>query len=115
MGHWAYRHSGNQVLDLNVFMVLFLREVILASPRLRHSEQVCSIVSGELFSFLEKFAQDLLDRAGEMFVVLVFDICNIYEIVAFDWLYYDWLYWQYWGQVKILDMKHRRFVFVLVC
>ena len=106
MGHWVYRHSGNQALDLNVFMVLFLREVILASPRLRHSEQVCSIVSGELFSFLEKFAQDLLDRAGEMFVVFVFDICNVYEIVA-----YDWLYSQYWDQVKMLDMKHRRLVF----
>ena len=31
--------------------------------------------------------KDLLDRAGEMSVVLIFDICNVYEIVAYDWLY----------------------------
>ena len=42
--------------------------------------------------------KDLLNRAGELPVVLIFDICNLYEIVA-----YDWLYSQYWGQVKIVD------------
>ena len=51
-------------------------------PRPRHSEQVHSIVLSLLFSF-----PDLLDRTGEMFVVLIFDICNDYEIVAYDWLY----------------------------
>ena len=56
-------------------------------PRPRHSQQVCSIVSGLLFSFPEKFFPGPLDRAGEMSVVLIFDICNIYEIVAYDWLY----------------------------
>ena len=43
--------------------------------------------------------EDLLDRAGEMFVVHVFDICNVYKIVA-----YDWLHSQYWGRVKTLGM-----------
>ena len=53
--------------------------------------------------------KDLLNRAGELPVVLIFDNCNLYEIVA-----YDWLYSQYWGRVKIIDnaWKHRRLAFV---
>ena len=37
-----------------------------------------------------------------MSVVLIFDIYNVYEIVA-----YDWLYSQYWGRVKIVDMASK--------
>ena len=62
----------------------------------RHSKQVCPIVSGLLF------IQDLLDHAGEMSVVLIFDIYNNYEIVA-----YDWLYSQYWGLVNMVDMASK--------
>ena len=43
--------------------------------------------------------KDLLDRAGEMSVVLIFDICNVYEIFPFDWLYS-----RYWGQGKMVDI-----------
>ena len=32
-------------------------------------------------------------------VVLIFDICNAYEIFASDFLYS-----QYWGRVKMVDM-----------
>ena len=52
----------------------------------QNSEQVRSIVFGLVFSFPEEFAQGLLDRAREMPVVLIFDICKVYEIVAYDWL-----------------------------
>ena len=45
------------------------------------------------------FFKDLLDRAGEMPVFLIFNISNVYEIVA-----YDWLYSQGWGRVKMADM-----------
>ena len=38
--------------------------------------------------------KDQLDRDGEMFVVLLFDICNVYDIVA-----HDYLYSEYWGRV----------------
>ena len=32
--------------------------------------------------------KDLLNNhAGKLLVVLIFDICNVYEIVAYDWLY----------------------------
>ena len=58
----------------------------IISPRVKHTEQVCTIVSGLLFSFPENLLKDLVDRAGEM-SVLIFDICNVYEIVAYDWLY----------------------------
>ena len=34
-----------------------------------------------------------------MFMVFIFDICNVYEIAASDWLYS-----QCWGRVKMLDM-----------
>ena len=37
-----------------------------------------------------------------MSVVLIFDICNAYEIVA-----YDWLYSQYWGRLKMVDMASK--------
>ena len=67
----------------------------IISPRPRHSEQACSIVSGLLFSFPKRFA-------GEMFVVLIFDICNVYEIIAYDWLY-SW----YWGRVKMVDVASK--------
>ena len=49
--------------------------------------------------FLRNLLKDLLDRAGKISVVLLFDICNVYEIVA-----YDWLYPQYWCWVKMVDM-----------
>ena len=38
--------------------------------------------------------KDQLDRDGEMSVVLLFDICNVYDIVA-----HDYLYSEYWGRV----------------
>ena len=47
----------------------------------------CSVFSRNLL-------KDLLDWAGEMSVVLIFDICNVYEIVA-----YDWLHSRCWGRV----------------
>ena len=46
--------------------------------------------------------QDLLDHAVEMSVVLIFDICNNDEIVA-----YDWLYLQYWGSVNMVNMASK--------
>ena len=49
--------------------------------------------------FPRDLLKDLLDRFGEMSMILTFDIWNVYEIVA-----YDWLYSQYWGWVKIVDM-----------
>ena len=36
-----------------------------------HSEQVCTIVSGLLFSFPENLLKDLVDRAGEMSVLIL--------------------------------------------
>ena len=66
----------------------------IISPRPRHSEEVFSMVAGLLFSFPNKFAQDLVDRAGEVSLVLIYDICNVY----------DWLYSQYCGRVKMVDM-----------
>ena len=58
----------------------------IISPHLRHSEQVCSIVSGLLFSFRENLLKDLIDRASGM-PVIIFNICSVYEIVAYDWLH----------------------------
>ena len=46
--------------------------------------------------------KDLLNRAGKMSVVLIFNICNAYEIVA-----YEWLYLPYWGRVKMVDMASK--------
>ena len=42
------------------------------------------------------------DRAGEMSVILIFNIRNVYEVVA-----YDWRYSQYWGRVKIVDVASK--------
>ena len=52
--------------------------------------------------FPRNLLKDLLDSAGEISVVLIFDICNVCEIVA-----YNWLYSQYWGRVKIVDMASK--------
>ena len=43
--------------------------------------QACCLV------FPRNLLKDVLNRAGEVCVVLTFDICNIYEIVAYEWLY----------------------------
>ena len=43
----------------------------IMSPYLRHSEKVSSI---------QNLLKDSLNRAGEMSIVLVFDICNVYEM-----------------------------------
>ena len=55
--------------------------------------QVCCSV------FPRNLPKDLLNHAGEMFVAFIFDICNVYEIAA-----YDYVYSQYWGWIKVLDM-----------
>ena len=116
---WILRHFSGNVAMLSLYLPLqillnsifpkepsiwfvnLVTDLRIISPHLRHSEQVCSIVSSLLFSFTEKFAQGprLLDSACGIPVVLIFDICNVYEIVA-----YDWLYSQYRGQVKMVDM-----------
>ena len=54
----------------------------IVSPRPRNSEQVCSIVSGQLFSIPRNLLKDLLNRASDMSVVFIFDICSVYEIAA---------------------------------
>ena len=41
--------------------------------------------------------KDLLNCADEMLVVLIFDICNVFEIVT-----YEWLYLHYLGRVKMV-------------
>ena len=59
--------------------------------------QACCLV------FQKNLLEDLLNQdVGKMSVVLVFNICNAYEIVA-----YEWLYLQYWGQVKMVDMASK--------
>ena len=58
--------------------------------------QACCLVSPR------KLLKDLLNHAGEMSVVSIFNICNIYEIDA-----YEWLYLQYWGQVEMVDMASK--------
>ena len=58
--------------------------------------QACCLV------FPRNLLKDLLNRASAISVVLIFDISNVYEIVA-----YDWLYLQYWGRVKIVDMASK--------
>ena len=59
--------------------------------------QACCLV------FQKNLLKDLLNQdVGKMSVVLVFNICNAYEIVA-----YEWLYLQYWGQVKMVDMASK--------
>ena len=52
--------------------------------------------------FPRHLLKELLNRAGEMSVVLIFGICNVYEIAA-----YDWLYSQYSGCVKMVDMASK--------
>ena len=37
--------------------------------------------------FSRNLPKDLLNHAGEMFAFFLFDTCNVYEIVAYDWLY----------------------------
>ena len=37
--------------------------------------------------FPRNLIKGLLDYAGEMSVVLIFNFCNSYEIAAYDWLY----------------------------
>ena len=78
----------------SIWFVIMVADHRIISPRPRHSEEVFSMVAGLLFSFPNKFAQDLVDRAGELSLVLIYDICNVY----------DWLYSQYCGRVKMVDM-----------
>ena len=59
----------------------------LTTPRSRSSEQLCSIVLGLLFSFSEKFAQGHTRSWCRNVCGSCFEICNVYEIVANDWLY----------------------------
>ena len=59
--------------------------------------QACCLV------FPKNLLKDLLSQdVGKMSVVLVFNICNAYEIIT-----YEWLYLQYWGQVKMVDMASK--------
>ena len=67
-----------------IWFAILVADLRIILPHSRYSEQVCSIVSGLLFSFDEKLRKNLLSCAGEMSVVLIFDICNVYEIVAYD-------------------------------
>ena len=78
----------------SIWFANLVADLRIISLRLRHSEQVCSIVSSLLFSFPRNLLKDLLDRAGEICVVLIFDI----------WNNYDWLYSQCWGWVKMINM-----------
>ena len=50
-------------------------------------------------AFPRNLIKDLFDRADEMSVVLIFDICNDYKIVT-----HDSPYSQYWVRVKMVDM-----------
>ena len=43
--------------------------------------QACCLI------FPRNLLNDLLDRAGEMSVVPIFDICNVYEFVTYDWMH----------------------------
>ena len=75
----------------------------IISQRLRRSEQISSIFFQACCSvFPRNLLKDLLDHPGEISVVLIFDICNVYEIFA-----YDWLYSQYLGLVKMVDMASK--------
>ena len=71
----------------SIWFAVLLACLRIISPRPGYSEQACSIASGLLLSFVDKFARGL-DRASEMSVVITFDICNVYEIFAYNWLYY---------------------------
>ena len=75
--------------------------VRIISPLSRHSKKVCSIASGLLFSFSEKFAQKPT-RSCWLEVVLIFNICNVYEIFALNWLYSH-----YWGRVNMVGMASK--------
>ena len=63
--------------------------------------------------FRRKLPENLLNHSGEITAVLIFGLCNVYEIVA-----YDWLHSQHWGGGKNvryefeISLKHRRLVFV---
>ena len=87
---------------ISIWFVLLVAGLRIISTHRRHSGQVRSIASGMLFSFPTKSTQWLLYRAGEMSVVLIFGICNVYEIVA-----YYWLYSQYWVWLKMVDMASK--------
>ena len=60
---WLYHHARG---ILNKYAPLF--------------QAYCSV-------FPRKLLKDLFDRADEISAVLIFDICNVYEIAAYDWLY----------------------------
>ena len=85
---WRYMLSLNLPLHINVSNVFPKRTIIfvaglrIISPHLRHSEQVCSIVSGLIFSIFQRnLLKNLLDHAGEMSVVFIFDMCNVYKFL----------------------------------
>ena len=68
----------------SIWFVVLEASLRIISPRPRHSEQVCSTVSACCSILPRNLLEDLLDRAYEMFVALIFEICNIHEIVAYD-------------------------------
>ena len=37
--------------------------------------------------FPRNLIKELLDSAGQLSVVLIFDICNVSKMVTYDWLY----------------------------
>ena len=87
-------------IDHHIFMVSFWRhraEDILNkyAPLL---QACCSV-------FPRKLPEDLLNRDGELTVVLIFDICNVHEIVAYDWLHSQ--HWGGGGGVKMLNMASK--------
>ena len=55
--------------------------------------------------FSRNVLKDLLNLVGKMPTVFIFDICNVYVIVA-----YARLYLQYWGRVKMVDMASKNAV-----
>ena len=44
-------------------------------------------ISCNFGDLLRNLVKDLVDRAGKMSVVPISDVCDVYEIVAYDWLY----------------------------
>ena len=88
--------------ETSICFVILMPGLRIISPRPRHSEEICSIVSGRCSVFPRNLLKDLLNRAGEITSVLISDICNVYEIAA-----YDWLYLQYLGRVKIVDVASK--------
>ena len=65
-GGWPQNHPIHTQDILNKYATLF--------------QACCSV-------FPRNLLKDLLDCAARLPVVLIFDICNVYEIVAYDWLY----------------------------